>query len=413
MKEIITQFAQEASFLWFQRDGFLNEPHVSLQGLADKDERLEAHIDGLRVAGGEAWEICKESFGNDDAEGLFAPAVLAFESNDANRILDVIEAVNEDHKKARVLISALGWLPFEQVALQIAKLLADESSYLRYIGIAASAIHRHDSGPHLDKAAMDNFPLLAARALRAYGELGTNIRINPFTLQEKLSDEVDSIRFSTAWSAAMSGNQEAIEVLKKFVTPDSPYNEKSLNMAMRRMNLSAQVDWQKELAASSDTVRLAVIGAGISGDSALIPWLIDRMKTPELVRVAGEAFTMITGIDSELEEMNGERPDELEVGPNDDPQDNNVAMDTDGNLPWPNVELLAVWWNKNQGNFPRGTRYLLGKPVSVEHLRHVLQTGLQRQRAAAALELAILQSGSPLFNIKAPGFRQIKKVVGV
>ena len=36
----------------------------------------------------------------------------------------------------------------------------------------------------------------------------------------------------------------------------------------------------------------------------------------------------------------------------------------------------------------------------------VLKTGRQRQRAAAALELAILQPGKPLFNVRAPGFRQ-------
>ena len=33
-------------------------------------------------------------------------------------------------------------------------------------------------------------------------------------------------------------------------------------------------------------------------------------------------------------------------------------------------------------------------------------TGYQRQRAAAALELAILKPGRPLFEVRAPGWRQ-------
>jgi hypothetical protein len=41
-------------------------------------------------------------------------------------------------------------------------------------------------------------------------------------------------------------------------------------------------------------------------------------------------------------------------------------------------------------------------------LKTVLRDGRQRQRAAAAVELAIRQSGTPLFNVKAPGFRQIE-----
>jgi len=35
-----------------------------------------------------------------------------------------------------------------------------------------------------------------------------------------------------------------------------------------------------------------------------------------------------------------------------------------------------------------------------------LKNGYQRQRAAAALELAILKPGRPLFEVRAPGFRQ-------
>ena len=47
-------------------------------------------------------------------------------------------------------------------------------------------------------------------------------------------------------------------------------------------------------------------------------------------------------------------------------------------------------------------------PITLEWLRRVLRDGRQRQRAAATLELAIRQPGTPLFNVKAPGFRQIE-----
>ena len=63
-------------------------------------------------------------------------------------------------------------------------------------------------------------------------------------------------------------------------------------------------------------------------------------------------------------------------------------------------------WDKNRGLFQNGTRYLLGKPITIEWLKSVLRDGRQRQRAAAALELAIRNPGQPLFNVAAPGFRQ-------
>ena len=48
---IIEQHAGEAAFLWTLRDAAGGEPHYKLWELAKLDDRVEAHIDGLRVAG--------------------------------------------------------------------------------------------------------------------------------------------------------------------------------------------------------------------------------------------------------------------------------------------------------------------------------------------------------------------------
>jgi len=412
-KGIISQFADEAAFLWVLRSGAVGAPHFSLRDLMQLDERLEAHIDGLRVAGEAGWDISKNALDSKYAETIFPMAVMAFESGDEARIRSVLEAAGNDHKKARVLISALGWLPYEQAAPNIEHLLSEKSAFHRYIGIAASAAHRHDPGDHLDEAACDVHPLLIARALHAYGELGRSRELDNYMLPDLLTDSDDGIRFAAAWSASLAGISGAIEVLKDFVVPESPFSEKALNVVLRRMEQTAALSWQKQLAHSPGTIRSATISAGIIGDVALVPWIIEQMKTPALARVAGEAFTLITGIDNELEEMNGSPPEGFNAGPNDDPKDDNIAMDVDENLPWPNTELIADWWDKNKGNYPGGTRFILGKPVTVDHLRHILKTGLQRQRSAAALELAIIQPGRPLFAVRAPGCRQLSEVGGI
>jgi uncharacterized protein (TIGR02270 family) len=164
--------------------------------------------------------------------------------------------------------------------------------------------------------------------------------------------------------------------------------------------------WHNKLAQDVQSIRIAIIAAGAFGDPASIPWLMEQMKVPELARVAGEAFTMITGVDIALEDLDAEKPEGFEAGPTENPGDDNVEMDPDENLPWPGSELIAKWWTQRQAEFQKGTRYLLGKPISVDWCQQVLRTGRQRQRAAAALELAILQTGQPLFNVASPGFRQ-------
>lgn len=411
IKGIITEFAEEAAFLWQLRIRAIAAPHYSLDDLAKLDERIEAHIDGLRVAGEQGWEICENYLTSKIPAEYFAPSVLALESGMATRTQAVLDAIGKDEDKARVFISALGWISYEQAEPHINKFLASESPLHRYIGVAASAFHRHDPGHHLDKTLYEAFPLLITQSLRAYGELGRKIKLNNFSLRSNLSDEDDGIRFSTAWSAALTGNNEAVEVLKRFVVPESPYKEKALNAALRRMEQTSALSWQKQLAELPDTTWLAIIGAGIIGDPVLVPWLFDQMKTPALARVAGEAFTMITGADIDHEELRGKRPVGFNSGPSDNPNEYNVAMDDDLDLPWPNTELLTQWWNRNKGTFPGGVRFILGKPVSVDHLWQVIKTGLQRQRAAAALELTILQPGQPLFNVRAPATRQQKLLV--
>jgi uncharacterized protein (TIGR02270 family) len=102
----------------------------------------------------------------------------------------------------------------------------------------------------------------------------------------------------------------------------------------------------------------------------------------------------------------GEGPEGFTVGPTEAPEDRNVDMDPDEDLPWPKPEAIHTWWQRYQGQFRPGTRYLLGKPMSPDSLQDVLRNGRQRQRAAAALELALQQPGQPLFEIRAPGFRQ-------
>jgi uncharacterized protein (TIGR02270 family) len=81
-------------------------------------------------------------------------------------------------------------------------------------------------------------------------------------------------------------------------------------------------------------------------------------------------------------------------------------MDPDENLPWPDPDLVKTWWEARRGRFSKDTRYLLGQPITVESLRQALRAGYQRQRAAAAIELALLLPGRPLFEVRAPGHRQ-------
>src|SRR5262249_46876059 len=139
---VVNQHAEEAAFLWLLRDNAVHAPNYSLADLANLDNRVDAHLDGLRIAGDAGWEICREALVQEEAGEVFAAAVLAFQSGDMPRIQTVLEVGSASMVLSRGLISALGWFPYSQAERHIQQLLTSESLDLRRIGIAACAVHR-------------------------------------------------------------------------------------------------------------------------------------------------------------------------------------------------------------------------------------------------------------------------------
>jgi hypothetical protein len=59
--EIVSQHAEEAAFLWLLRSNAICQPHYALKDLAKLDGRVEAHLDGLRVAACTMFAEAKDS----------------------------------------------------------------------------------------------------------------------------------------------------------------------------------------------------------------------------------------------------------------------------------------------------------------------------------------------------------------
>ena len=410
IEEIVTQYAEEAAFLWLLRDTAVKQPHYDLDDLAELDDRVEAHLDGLRIAGEPGWQICSEALALEEAGEVFVAAVLAFESGVEERLEQVFAVAAGKDELCRAIISALGWLEWQQAARYVQGLLEVGAPEASRLGLGAAAIHRQDPGRPLAACLVSDDPLLRCRALRAAGELGRTDLL--FHVAGDLAAESIDLRFQSARSTMLLGGEGAVPVLQAIAEGASEQSEKACAMAVRGMPPAEAHEWLRSLAGNKERQRLAVTGVGALGDPAAIPWLLELMAIPELARPAGEAFSMITGVDLAYADLEGEWPEGFAAGPTEEPEDEDVAMDPDEDLPWPAPELITLWWDAHKGEFTNGVRYLVGKPISREHLQQVLRTGFQRQRAAAAIELALLQPGQPLFEVRAPGFRQ-QKLLGV
>jgi uncharacterized protein (TIGR02270 family) len=229
-------------------------------------------------------------------------------------------------------------------------------------------------------------------------------------LQNNFQHEDSACRFAATKSALLLGDQSALDILSAFVLTQSEYTMPAMQVALRLVDAQTARNWLKAQSKNPEQRRQMLTGTGITGEPAYVPMLIKQMRNPKTARVAGEAFSMITGVDLSRENLEGEWPEGFEAGPTDDPEDTDVELDPDENLSWPDAERVLQWWGQHGEAFPAGNRYLAGSPVSPMHCTHVLKKGYQRQRQAAALELALSQPDASYFNTRGPGPWQIKRL---
>ena len=402
---IIDQHAEEAAFLWLLRHNAVYAPHYNLKDLTKLDGRVEAHIDGLRIAGDYGWESCCHNLEFKERGEVFTAAILALEGNHIDRINKVYQVAEEAPETLDGLISAFGWVEPLHLQGKVNGLLVSKSPLWQQVGIAACAIHRVDPGEFLDQAIQVDDIQLRARALRAAGELG-RVDLKP-ALLEQVNNQNPVIGFWAAWSALLLGGRgKALSSLQTKIMGGSDFSLKAMQSVLRVLNLQEVKELLKALVQNGDRNREAIIGAGISGDPSYMPWLIKQMEVPELAKIAGESFSFISGVDIAYEDLEGELPKNLATGPTENPEDEEVAMDPDEDLPCPDPLLIDRWWKQQQHNFLPGVRYLLGKPINEFQCQTVLRSGKQRQRQAAALELSLMQPTTPLFETRAMGKRQ-------
>jgi uncharacterized protein (TIGR02270 family) len=402
---VVQQHVNDVATLWNTRFFLISSADVKLHHLARTDERLQAHFDGLAVAIELGSRLLMKALAHPGRGELFAASVRSIEDRkvpDLGKLLALAEALPECMNG---IISAFGWVSAANL-LGITKLLLDSPSPLRrLIGLAACGMHQVDPGAVVDIALSDEDVALRIRALRLIGQLGSGDRVSAClsAIHEKDAD----CEFEAARSAALLGNRSAsINALDGIASAPGLLRSKSLEFLLK-LQTSAEVRaCLARLARDSASIRLLIQGIGTAGDPHYVPWLIQQMQDLKLSRLAGESFSYITGLDLAYLDLERKPPEGVDFGPNDDPNDDNVAMDEDDGLPWPDVGKISAWWQANGQRFAPGTRYFMGEPPSTAHCLDVLKNGFQRQRMAAAIYLCLLKPGTPLFNCAAPAWRQ-------
>jgi uncharacterized protein (TIGR02270 family) len=405
VSNVIKQHVEDTAVLRATRTFLVTAPHVKLHLLRRLDDRLAAHLDGLAIAGDYGSKLAVTALERPSRGNVFAATVRAIEDRNVlslDKLMAISEAVPESQSG---LISAFGWVSANDLRGITKAFLESTSSLRRQIGIAACRLHQANPGAMVVAALLDKDAALRKHALRVAADLGLVNHLSACI--DALPDENPNCAYQAARAGALLGDRGAsVSALRRIALAPGPWRSRALGLLLKLQSTADAHAILKALAQDPVCVRLLIQGIGTAGDSHYVPWLVQQMQDLKLSRLAGESFSFITGLDLAYLDLERKPPEGVDFGPNDDPNDDNVAMDEDDGLPWPDVDKVSRWWQAHGHRFAPGTRYFMGEPPSPGHCLDVLKNGYQRQRMAAAVYLCLLKPGTPLFNCAAPAWRQ-------
>ncbi|WP_321950772.1 HEAT repeat domain-containing protein [Paraburkholderia bannensis] len=406
---LVHRHAEDAAFYWSLLDTSVQSVKLDLDRLAHFQGMLEAHLEGLGVAGDEGWPRALSALEKWKKPGeAFACTWLAASRAEPQLSDALLEQLRRNPDSLlRGAISGLAWAaaqgrvnaidewltphrhPVEQVAALRAMALLDDKALREQ----RSAIPYLESPNAFVKAA----------ACRAVAQAPHDCDAQ---LKALLADADPAVRAEAALALAAGGERRVVlPILWQCVARQAADAEALTGwyrtQATRRLNR-----WVRHLAALApsghsdlaELYRFLPPRVGLSfalyhGDPADLPYVMSRMAEPAHARYAGWVWQILTGID--LQSANLVRPepplqpDQLNVlGPE--------RLDADRGLPLPDVEAIAHVQTTLSNRLVKGERILFGNVISEDALFAMLINAPQAVRSIAAQALRYAVPGCVL-----------------
>lgn len=391
--DIAQEHLDEAAFLWMHWEHALVSPRYTLAEVADgPEERLRAHVDGLVVGGAVVAErLLIPALSHDEPEFRFAAASALLASGEPARREAAIDALAAAGGPA---LAALGRAFALHPSAETTQALLERCPALppaaRRVVLEACARTDADPGACLESALRGPEPATLAA--------GLEVARRQKRLAPELVDQLLSGTDAAAAEAALRcglrlGAPKAWSVaLARGRAPNPPAE------ALPWLAIGGAADDQRrllELATDPETRRGALPALGVAGRVSGAELCLDLMKDEWSARLAGEAFSAITGL-----AIAGELADTEAVDPYDEiPPDAEPSAEPppepwgEGALVCPDREAVARWWMAERGRFAPDKRYLAGVPASAGRAVALLGSAPMRGRPALALEVCARSGG--------------------
>ena len=408
---IQSQLGKDAPYSWYLFDCAKHHSRYDGDSFREQARATEAYLDACTVAAAHGEDLVAW-FDRDDWGSLFVLLVVAMRRDDQALLAQAFGQIRADSPAdVEEIKDAFLWQPYPRFDHYWAALFQQDNDVAKQ---AAMAISR-SQGQALPARLMEAVEQMTHPGL--LGEycqrLGERRRSDKLPYVQSLYQHPDTgLRFAAAKAGKRLGDSQVDPLLQQHLLSETAYTLEALELFFINAPVDRLHHWlrnlrDREKAGVSPRVRCYAIA--VAGLAEWVDELFPLMVEPEYARVAGEAFTLLTGIGIEEDGLDAkvsgcqdcqqpqgdsaaepaEPADDLTLTLSERRQTDPFISDWEDDLPYPCPDATQQWWERHKGNFSAGQRYLAGKTLTVENLQQVYQTGNQRQRYLAALYLSI------------------------
>ncbi len=375
LAELYEEYLEEASFLYEQRLGLLDDPEVTWRDIGEFEERFEAHVDGLVVGGKLALEVCRRRAAEGDFGELHAAVRVFCRQGRDDLLMEVLEQLDPEDPEAHCAVGdALKLELPEGLEDEICTCLAAGGPGAAFVLATVSGYRRLARAPDL-LALLAQAPGEAVRpVLWALGRCGQPSTAGP--LVRYLLHEDPEVCSSAALSLLRLGEPSPLDYCLQRAPLDS-WPQVALALGGGRKTAADLL----EVVRAGSAPGPCLVALGVLGDAAGVHTLLDSLQGEESAAAALGLYAL-TGAglfedvfvpeeveEEELFEVELERWQMGEAPGRGDGQ----SFGTTVRRLSQDASVWGAWWEENRSLFAQDTRYRCGRPCSAASLVEVLQ----------------------------------------
>jgi uncharacterized protein (TIGR02270 family) len=144
---VLAEHLEQLTMLWQQRQDAQRSPDYVREDAARLDERLEAHVDGLLLAGEQAVPLLEEALQGDEPAAVFAAAFVLLRQEQAAMADRVVDAfLQAEPGQMAGIRQALCYGPIQSIEQRLRGICESEQSSAAVAALEVLAYHQRAAG---------------------------------------------------------------------------------------------------------------------------------------------------------------------------------------------------------------------------------------------------------------------------